>query len=222
MAQSAQNPDFTLDEIRALLVHDVAANAAFDGWSSKAVETAAAPHHIDADVARLAFAGGAMAMIDAWFAHVDAAMAVQLPPETLAAMGMTKRITALVEARLETLAPQRESLRRALSIMAMPHHVAQAARLGWRSVDAIWRLAGDSATDFNHYTKRMSLGAVYSSTLAVFINDASEGHADTRAFLARRIANVMQFEKWKAGARSRREMRPSLSRFVGRLRYPPR
>ncbi len=222
MTQSAQMPDLTLDEIRTLLVHDVAANAAFDGWSSKAVDTAAVLHHIDADVARLAFKDGSMAMIDAWFARVDAAMAVQLPSETLAAMGMTKRITALIEARLETLAPYRESLRRALSIMAMPHHVAQAARLGWRAADAMWRLAGDTATDFNHYSKRMTLSAVYASTIAVFINDESEDHADTRAFLGRRIGNVMQFEKWKAGARARREMRPSLARFVGRLRYPPR
>lgn len=222
MAQIAHTPDLTLDEIRALLVHDVAANAAFDGWSSKAVDTAAALHHIDVDVARLAFKGGAMVMIDAWFAHVDAAMAVQLPGETLAAMGMTKRITSLVEARLETLAPCRESLRRALSIMAMPHHVAQAARLGWRAADAMWRLAGDTATDFNHYSKRMTLSAVYVSTIAAFINDGSEDHAETRAFLARRIGDVMRFEKWKTGARARREMRPSLARFVGRLRYPPR
>lgn len=214
--------DLTLDEIRAALVRDVAANAAFDGWGMRAVDAAAAAHSIDADLARLAFDGGAMAMIDAWFAHVDAAMTEQLPPETLAAMGMTRRITVLIEARLKILAPSRESLRRALSILAMPHHVTQAARLGWRAADAMWRLAGDTATDFNHYTKRASLSAVYASTIAVFLDDESDGHADTRAFLARRIANVMQFEKWKASVRARREMRPSLARFVGRLRYPPR
>ncbi|MEQ1510395.1 MAG: COQ9 family protein [Sphingopyxis sp.] len=214
--------DLTLDEIRALLIHDVAANAAFDGWSMKAVDAAAERHHIDPDLARLAFDGEAMMMIDAWFAHVDAAMAAKLPPETLGAMGITKRITSLVEARLDILALHRESLRRALSILAMPHHVAQAAKLGWRAADAMWRVAGDSATDFNHYSKRMTLSAVYASTIAVFINDESVDHAETREFLGRRIGNVMRIEKWKANARARREMRPSLARFVGRLRYPPR
>ncbi|MEQ1688103.1 MAG: COQ9 family protein [Sphingopyxis sp.] len=214
--------DLTLDEIRAMLVRDVAANAAFDGWTMRALDAAAVRHHIDTDLARLAFKGGAMTMIDAWFSQVDAAMAERLPPEQLAAMGMTRRITSLIEARLDIMASQRESLRRALSILAMPHHLARGAKLGWRAADAMWRLAGDDATDFNHYSKRATLSAVYASTIAVFLDDASDGHADTRGFLARRIANVMQFEKWKASRRARREMRPSLARFVGRLRYPPR
>ena len=74
-----------------------------------------------------------------------------------------------------------------------------ALRLGWRSADLMWRLAGDTSTDFNHYTKRMTLGAVYASTLLVWLDDQSEGWADTAAFLDRRIDDVMQFEKWKAG-----------------------
>lgn len=214
-------PDLTLDEMRALLIPAIAANAAFDGWTARAVESAAAQHGIDADIALLAFNGGATQMIDAWFAHIDACMADSLPAETLATMKIRDRITALVEARLAEAAPQREALRRALAILAMPQNLPTAARLGWRSADAMWRMAGDDATDFNHYTKRMTLSAVYASTIAVFTDDESDGHADTRAFLSRRIDNVMQFEKWKAGWKKRRAMRPSLARFVGRLRYPP-
>lgn len=212
--------DPTLDEIRAALIADVATNAAFDGWGPAAVATAAEMQGIDSDLARLAFNDGAVAMIDAWFAHIDAEMARLLPPETLAAMKIRQRITALVETRLEIVAPDRESLRRALAILTMPQNLPRAARLGWRAADAMWRLAGDTATDFNHYTKRMTLSAVYASTMAVFLDDESEDHADTRAFLARRIDNVMQFEKVKAQAKARTEHRPSLSRFIGRLRYP--
>ena len=39
----------------------------------------------------------------------------------------------------------------------------------------MWRIAGDTSTDFNHYTKRMTLGAVYGSTLLVWLDDQSEG-----------------------------------------------
>jgi ubiquinone biosynthesis protein COQ9 len=102
----------------------------------------------------------------------------------------------------------------------MPQNIARAARLGWRTVDLIWRQAGDTATDYNHYTKRAILGAVYASTVTVFVDDESEDWADTRAFLARRIEGIMQFEKAKAGFLSRTENLPSLSRFIGRLRYP--
>lgn len=214
--------DLTLDELRAALAPLVAANAAFDGWNDKAVAAAAQTFGADADVARLAYAGGAVDMIDAWFGEIDRRMIGALPADRLSAMKIRERITALVEARLAAVAGEREALRRALAILAMPQNVARAARLGWRTVDLMWRLAGDSATDYNHYTKRAMLGAVYAATVTVFLDDESGGHADTRAFLARRIDGIMRFEKFKGRMLASRdpERRLSLSRFVGRLRYP--
>ena len=143
---------------------------------------------VDVDIARLAFADGAMGMIDAWFASIDAAMLDALPAEGLSALSIRRRIIALVEARLALLASDRDALRRALAILAMPTHVVQAGKLGWRAADAMWRAAGDSTTDLNHYSKRITLSAVYASTLLVFVNDDSADHADSRAFLARRVA----------------------------------
>ena len=222
MASVPLPADPTLDEIREATAPRLAAHAAFDGWNDTAVEAAAFEVGIDADLAKLALKGGPMELIEAWIGSVDAEMACRLPPEKLDAMKIRERITALVATRLEIAAPDREGQRRALAIMTMPQNVASAARIGWRSADRMWRLAGDTATDFNHYTKRMTLSAVYASTLAVFVNDDSDGFAETRAFLDRRIENVMQFEKAKAQAKKRREYMPSLSRFIGRLRYPPR
>jgi ubiquinone biosynthesis protein COQ9 len=212
--------DSTLDEIRAGLASALANHAAFDGWNDTAVVAAALEMGVDPDIAKLAFKGGAMTLIDHWIASVDAEMERRLPPEKLAAMKIRERITTLIDTRLQIAAPVKEAQRRALAIMAMPQNVLATARIGWRSADVMWRLAGDNATDFNHYTKRLTLSGVYASTLAVFVNDDSDDFADTRAFLARRIDNVMQFEKAKAKAKERQEYMPSLSRLVGRLRYP--
>ncbi|AMK16539.1 MULTISPECIES: COQ9 family protein [Sphingobium] len=219
MSQLPQDP--TLDEIRAFLAPILPRHAAFDGWRKEAVTMAAAEGGIDADIAHLAFSGGAMDMIDAWFASIDARMIEALPPEKIDAMSIRQRIIALVTARLDLLAPDREALRRALAIMAMPTNNARAARLGWRAADVMWRAAGDSATDFNHYSKRLTLTAVYAATLLVFVDDESEDWAESRAFLNRRIEGVMRFErakaKWKGAGGGERL---SLSRFIGRLRYP--
>ena len=81
-------------------------------------------------------------------------------------------------------------------------------RIVWRSADLMWRIAGDTSTDFNHYTKRMTLGAVYASTLLVWLDDQSEGWSDTAAFLDRRIDDVMRFEKAKAQWRGSADQRP--------------
>ena len=212
--------DLTLDEIRALLAPGIAANAAFDGWSDAARDMAAQAEGIDTDIAALAFKDGPVDMIDAWFAHIDGVMLAAAPPERLGLMKVREKITALVEARLDATSIDRESLRRALAILALPQNLAKATRLGWRTVDTIWRAAGDVATDYNYYTKRTILLGVYASTITVFLDDESEGLADTRAFLGRRINGIMQFEKAKAGFLKRTEHGFSLSRFVGRLRYP--
>lgn len=212
--------DPTLDEVRAVLAPLLPRHAAFDGWRPAAVENAAREAGADPAIALLAFSGGAADMIDAWFASIDARMGDGLAPDALTAMKVRDRVTALVEARLRLLAGDREALRRALTILAMPSNLALSARLGWRAADAIWRLAGDVAVDYNHYTKRATLGGIYAATLLVFLDDESGGHAETRAFLARRIAGLMRFEKAKARLGGRRDRHFSLSRFVGRLRYP--
>ena len=211
--------DLTLDELRAHLAPGIAANAAFDGWGDAARDMAADVAEVDRDVARLALPN-AVTMIDAWFAHVDARIGTTFAPEALAAMKVRARITALIEARLDAVAPDREALRRALAVLAQPQNLAVAARLAWRTVDRMWRLAGDTAVDYNHYTKRATLLAVYGSTIAVFLDDESDGLSGTRAFLSRRIDGLMRFEKAKAGMLRRAEHAPSLSRFIGRLRYP--
>ena len=214
--------DLTLDELRVALAPGIADAAVFDGWSDAALVSAAQMDGVDPDVARLAYPGGAMDMIAAWIASVDLAMAAALPAERLAEMKIRERIRALVQARLGAIAGREEALRRAMAIMAMPQNVVRSGKLGWASADAMWRLAGDTATDYNHYTKRALLAGIYTATLAVFVDDESEGKADTAAFLDRRIENVMQFEKVKAQLLRPSDERFSMARFLGRLRYPVR
>jgi ubiquinone biosynthesis protein COQ9 len=213
--------DLTLDELRRKLAPHIAASAVFDGWSKEAVLIAAADAGIDPEVAVYALRGGQMAMIEAWIDHVDVLMEQALPAATLAGLPIRERIRRLVLFRLDAVSGAEEALRRALAIMAMPQNAARALKRGWRSADLMWRLAGDSATDFNHYSKRAILAGVYAATLAVFIEDRSEGKAETREFLDRRIAGIMRFEKAKAQLLRPREESFSLARFLGRLRYPP-
>jgi len=165
---------------------------------------------------------GQSAMIDLYIQEIDRALDAWATPERLQALKIREKIRAIVWRRLEIMAPAREAVRRALAILAMPQNVPVAARIGWRTADGMWRLAGDTSTDFNHYTKRATLGVVYASTLLVWLDDQSEGQVDTAAFLDRRIDNVMSFEKWKAQWRGSSDRRLSASRFLGRLRYPPR
>ena len=215
-----------LDDLRRTLAPAIAEAAAFDGWSDAAVRGAAQSIGLSPDLALLAFTpvrgNRAMAMIAAWIAHVDAAMIEAAPAAELATLPVRARIRRLVVARLNAIAGHEEALRRALAIMAMPQNLPKAARLGWASADAMWRHAGDTAADFNHYTKRATQAGLYAATLSAFVGDTSDGKAETLAFLDRRIEGVMRFEKAKAGLLANNGVIFSPVRFLGRLRYPVR
>ena len=211
-----------LEQLRRRLALAVGENAVFDGWSRAAVDSAAGQLGVDPVQARLAFPKSQAAMVDTYIQEVDRALEAHFTPELLGSMKIREKIRALVWKRLEIQGPAREAVRRALAILAMPQNVPLALRISWRTADLIWRIAGDTSTDFNHYTKRMTLGAVYGSTLLVWLDDQSDGWADTAAFLDRRIDDVMKFEKLKADWRKSSDLRLSPSRFFGRLRYPPR
>jgi ubiquinone biosynthesis protein COQ9 len=210
-----------LEQLRRELAIPVAENAVFDGWTRAAIDSAARQLGIDPVKARLAMPKGQAAMIDLYIREVDRALEARFTPKRLAGMKIREKIRALVWQRLEIMGPAREAVRRALAILAMPQNLPLALRISWRTADLMWRIAGDTSTDFNHYTKRMTLGAVYASTLLAWLDDQSEGWTDTAAFLDRRIEDVMKFEKFKADWRGSSD-RLSLSRFLGRLRYPPR
>jgi ubiquinone biosynthesis protein COQ9 len=212
--------DLTLGEVREALAPAIADAAVFDGWSAAAVASAAKAQGVDPGVAALAFSDGSMAMITAWVRSIDSAMAEQFAGNALAKAPIRERIRRLVSFRLDALAGREEALRRALSIMAMPQNAAAALRLGWASADAMWYLAGDRATDYNHYTKRTILAGIYAATLAVYAHDDSDGKAESQAFLNRRIEGVMRFEKAKAQLLRGEDYRFSMARFLGRLRYP--
>ena len=212
--------DYTVDEVRTWLPPFIAQEAAFDGWSDEALTNAANGQGIDPAIARLAFPDGPIDMVDQWILHIDAKMQRDFSEDKLSTMKIRSKITELVWYRFTSVEREKEALRRAIAILALPVNLKRAGKISWRTADLIWRMAGDTATDYNHYTKRTILTGVYSSTLMHFLDDDSEDHAETRAFLERRIENVMQFEKVKAKWLNTDRESFDLASFLGRLRYP--
>ena len=211
-----------LERLRRQLALAIGENAVFDGWTKAAVDSAAAQLGIDPVQARLAVPKGQGAMIDLYIQEVDRALEAWVTPQRMAKLKIREKIRALVWKRLEIMGPAREAVRRGLSILAMPQNVPLALRISWRTADLMWRQACDTSTDFNHYSKRITLGGVYGSTILAWLDDQSEDWTLTGQFLDRRIDDVMKFEKLKAEWRGSADRRLSVTRFLGRLRYPPR
>lgn len=172
---------------------------AFDGWTPGVLEHAAVEAGLTAFDVKRTFPRGVIDAVNHFTARATAQMLAVLPAD-YASLKIRERIAVAVMARLRGQLPHREAVRRAVAVYAMPWHAGDALRASYATVDAIWRAAGDTSTDYNFYTKRMILAKVYAATLTVWLGDTSEDLADTEAFLRRRIDNVMQFEKFKAKA----------------------
>ena len=176
-------------------------NVLFDGWSLAALRAGAQAIELpEAEIVRLFPDGGAEAALwlDDW---ADRRMIAALQATDLAALKVRERVATAVRCRLEALGPHREAVRRAISLKASPWGAAKAAEIVYRTVDAIWYAAGDTATDFNFYTKRALLAAAYGPTVLYWLNDSSEGSAETFAFLERRLGEIMQIPKVTQGVK---------------------
>jgi ubiquinone biosynthesis protein COQ9 len=203
--------------LKSAMVEAALPHIAFDGFTDKLMDRAAKEAAASkADMLRL-FPNGALSLLEAYSESVDTEMEKRLAKLKLAAMPMRKRIATAVKTRLALLRPHKAAARRAVAHLALPPNVALGAKLVFRTVDAMWRAAGDVSTDFNFYTKRAILTGVYSATLMRWFTDDSADESATDAFLAARIENVMQFEKFKGRVKEQAKKLPSLFEVLSRL-----
>lgn len=169
----------------------------FDGWSQATFDAAIADSGVDRTVAQSVCPRGAVDLALYFHAKGDAAMLARLAEADLADMKFRDRVAAAVRFRLEVV-EDKETVRRGTALFALPVYAADGAKAIWGTADAIWSALGDTSEDVNWYTKRATLSGVYSATVLYWLGDTSEDHADTWAFLDRRIDDVMQIEKLKA------------------------
>ncbi|MEQ6249168.1 COQ9 family protein [Sulfitobacter sp. HNIBRBA3233] len=184
-------------------------HVAFDGWSQTTFDAAVNEADVDNTVARSLFPRGPVDLALYYHRKGDEAMLARLAEADLADMRFRDRVAAAVRFRLEAV-DDKEAVRRGTTLFALPVYAPDGARAIWGTADAIWDALGDTSDDVNWYTKRATLSAVYSATVLFWLGDQSEGHEATWAFLDRRIDDIMQIEKIKAGVNNN----PVLSRLM--------
>lgn len=194
----------------------------FDGWSDATLGRAAVAAGFDAAMAIRAFPGGAAEAIAFWSDEADREMFATYAATAPEGLRLREKIALLVRLRIETMAGHREAVRKSLNFLAQPQQAGRGLRSLYRTVDEIWFAAGDGSTDFSFYTKRATLAGVYSTTVLAWLDDESEGFAETWAFLERRIDDVMRIPRLRARLRPpalpRRANLPDPARFARRVR----
>lgn len=210
--------DMKPDAARAAIIDIALKDAVFDGWTDVMLDKAAIKAGLPDGAAKLYFPGGIMDALLTWSKQMDEAARIEIEKLDLEAMKIRDRVTEAVIIRLSRIGDHEDAARRANARLALPDGVSTAASLGWAASDMIWRAIGDESTDFNYYSKRTILSAVLASTASVWLNDPSPDKSRARAFLDRRIQNVMQFESVKAQVRDLSSRLPDPADVLSRLR----
>lgn len=208
--------------IKDTLLDAILPQVVFDGWSDTAFKAAVAGTDVPLDDAQLACPRGALDLAVHMHRRGDDAMVQALRAKDMSALRFRDKVAEALWLRLEAI-PDKEALRRASALFALPQHAGEGARLMWQTTDTIWRALGDGSQDYNWYTKRATLYAVWSTVVLYWLGDTSEDHAATRAFIDRRIDNVMQIEKAKASVRKHALLGPltrPLEQALSHIRAP--
>ncbi|MBI3707284.1 MAG: COQ9 family protein [Proteobacteria bacterium] len=186
---------FDRPSARAKLIEAALTHVPFDGWTQTALQAGARDVGFPPAMALRLFPRGATEAVEVWCGLGDRRMMAEIERRDVSTLKTRERVALAVRLRLEPEARHREAIRRSLGLFALPHNAPLAAVTLWRTIDAIWYAAGDTATDFNYYTKRALLVGVYSATLLYWLDDKSPDAADSWVFLDRRIAEILRVPK---------------------------
>ncbi|MEZ0225168.1 MAG: COQ9 family protein [Alphaproteobacteria bacterium] len=203
MAKKASNAE----TLKSRLLEAALPDVTFDGWGDELIAKAAARLKVAPDAAEEALPQGAFSLVRYFSEWADEKTLAKMPAKKLAKLKVREKITLGVRTRLEILQPHRPAVSSALAFMALPPRNIHLPKMVWATADKLWRAAGDTATDYNHYTKRLLLSGVLTSTTLYWLNDKSEGNENTWRFLDRRIEEVLKVGQKIASFKKKRQER---------------
>jgi ubiquinone biosynthesis protein COQ9 len=191
----AQKKNKSTVEIRDDILSKALPNVIFDGWSMDMINQAAQDCGYDDLTVRAAFPDGITDVLDAFADMADRAMLAALADVNADDLKVRDRVRTALIARFTYLNTYKDAVKESLKYWLHPLRKPRAAKITWRSADRIWDFAGDTATDYNRYTKRGLLSGIIASSTLVWLNDSSDDMDKTIRFIDGRIENVMQLGK---------------------------
>ena len=199
-ANTFDNNKIRIDLIKAMLIH-----VPFDGWTWEAMEQGAIdigfekklPSYERSRIFKDLFKNGSIDFIDIFSEIIDLEVKenydlIEFKPERV-----PEKIKKIIMLRLNLCQKYKESVRSSVSITAIPVNARASLKILYRTCNSIWRIAGDKSTDFSFYTRRISLAAVYTSTLLFWLNDNSNNNVETEFFLERRLKDISKISNLK-------------------------
>ena len=190
------------EDVKEKLTKAVLKSVIFDGWSNQLINSACIELDLDYNIAETLFPRGIIDIAIDYHKNGDEKMIDSLKSKEFENYKIREKIFLAIQIRLQVEEKNKELIRRNISFFSLPQNLLDGNKLVWGTAHKIWNFFGDQSTDYNYYSKRAILSAVYGSVALYWLGDESENSEATWEFLERRIQNVMLFESFKAKLKS--------------------
>jgi len=172
-------------------------NAAVKGWNQAALQSATHDLAIPPLEARRLFPDGLSELADYYIDEINNSLSSRYAQEAENGWKLSQKVAFALKLRFAIMAEHKKAISKLQSFLILPQNISHATRMLFRTADHIWYLVGDRSTDFNFYTKRISLAAIYGSAILFWLNDHSENHIETAAFIDRQLQRHVSFHNFK-------------------------
>lgn len=189
------------DQQKQALLDVILDVVASEGWSQKAIDLGAEILG-DAGMGWRLFPNGVAEVIQFWSDNLDSQMIKSFSEMDSSDTKIRERVANLVRIRLMLMQKHKPAVANTMKYLGWPQNAIMAQKLVYNTVNEMWYAAGDKSTDFNFYSKRMLLEAVYTSTLIYWLNDNSPENESSWKFLENLIGNVMLLGQAPSKARA--------------------
>jgi ubiquinone biosynthesis protein COQ9 len=172
----------------------------FEGWSNNTLEKAAKECGFDSGYLSIIYPGGISEFTNEFITECnDAALKVALD-DNFAKLRTTQKVEEIIYRRIGTyhnVLGSIDNVRKFVGYCGNPVNVPGSLRNIYSFSSDVWYLLGDKSTDFNYYTKRISLSAIYTKCMLYSLSDKSDNLTQTKKYIQKSIDGLMKINKLK-------------------------
>ncbi|MBM3579143.1 MAG: COQ9 family protein [Alphaproteobacteria bacterium] len=178
---------------------------AFDGWSKEALVKAAEKCGIGENFLPLIFENGLLDLAEFYLESQNEKSAAI--SESIEGRKIRDKIRLSLYARFKVEQQNKIAIQRLINFYLDPKNFTSfetgvrpaihGLSACYKIADFIWKNINDQSTDFNYYTKRITLGKIIFRAVPIFLKDEIR----VENFIDTEIEKVMRFEKLKSGVK---------------------
>ena len=183
-----------------------------NGFKTNTLKNLSNKYKLDVNETEILFPGGSNDLIKFALEQLNVDLENSCKKIDLIRLPVHKRIRKILLLKLSLMNKEKFFYKKIfLNILIPKKNIFVPTQL-YKSIDQIWFIAGDTSTDFNFYTKRLILSAIYSRVILFFFNNNNQDELEN--ILDDNLRRVSKIPDLKSNINIFKDSFPKILKFV--------